>query len=326
MQPFVSIVIPTLDRLDQLASSVQAVVQQDYPQDLYEVVVVDNGPTDGEEQFRQQVGGDGDVDVRYVWEPRLGLHWARNAGAEAAKGEVLAYTDDDTEVEPGWISALTACYEDSEVGAAGGPINVRWTNPPPSWAPPLGLYGDLNYGDEPFLLSSPRTIYGANYSVRRSALYETGGFNADLIGPVIVSDGETGLCDKLYRAGWKLAYTPDAVVHHVLDGSHVTFASMKGRFRNHGRFTACRDYKERPVSQIGIIGRAARALARAVLSKSRALSLRPARGQGYYAQEMLVSQNLAMTRYMLRLAWDADFRRLATREDWLRVAPEAEVN
>ena len=324
MQPFVSIVIPTLDRLDQLAVSVDAAARQDYPKDLFEVVVVDNGPADGEERFRQQVGGDGDVDVKYVWEPRLGLHWARNAGAEAAKGEVLAYTDDDTEVEPGWIAALAGCYQNPDVGAAGGPINVRWTSPPPVWAHGLGLYGDLDYGDEFFLLSSPRTIYGANYSVRRSALYETGGFNADLIGAVIVSDGETGLCHKLYRAGWKLAYTPDAVVHHVQDGSGVTFASMKERFRNHGRFTACRDYKVRPAGRVGVMARAARALARAGLSKGKALVRRPMRGQDYYAREMLVSQNLAMTAYFLRLAWDADFRRLATREDWLPTVPEGE--
>jgi len=317
MQPFVSVVIPTLDRLDRLTSSVEAAARQDYPKDLYEVVVVDNGPTDSEEQFMRLFVGVSEVDVRYVWEPQLGLHWARNTGAEDARGEVLAYTDDDAEVGPGWIAALAACFQDPEVGAAGGPIKLRWTSPPPPWAPSLGLYGALDYGGESVLLSSPRTIHGANFSVRRSALYETGGFNADLIGPRIVSDGETGLCHKLYRASWKLAYTPDAVVYHVQDGSLVTMASMKGRFRNHGRFSACRHYKCKPTGRVGLVAQAARALARAGRSKSKSLARRPARTQGYYTEEMLVSQNLAMAAYFLRLAGNADFRRMATREDWL---------
>jgi glucosyl-dolichyl phosphate glucuronosyltransferase len=325
MQPFVSVVIPTLDRLDRLPSSVEAATRQDYPKDRYEVIIVDNGPTDGEESFKRQFAGLSEVDVKYVWEPRLGLHWARNTGAEAARGEILAYTDDDTEVDPGWVAALAACYQDPEIGAAGGPIRLRWTNPPPTWAPSLGLYGELDYGDEPVMLASPRTIHGANFSVRRAALYETGGFNADLIGPRMVSDGETGLCHKLYRSGWKLAYTPHAAVHHVQDGAAVTLASMKGRFRNHGRFAACLNYKEQPTGSAGLMAQAARALARAALSKSKSLARRPTRGQGYYAQEMLVSQNLAMTTYFLRLVWSADFRRMATREDWLAAPATVEL-
>jgi len=326
MQPFVSIVIPTFNAPDHIGACVDAVLQQDYPKDLYEVIVVDNGPVEGAEKFLARIGTDEGVSVRYVWEPQPGSHLARHAGVRASTGDILAFTDDDTEVSPGWLTALAACFQDPEVGAAGGPVATRWSSPAPDWVPPLNMYGDLDYGSVFKLLESPRTLAGANFSARKSALFETGGFNADMVGPNMVCDGETGLCHKLYRAGWNLAYTPDAPVDHVQDGSRATFASMKGRFRNFGRFRACHDYKAHPTGRVGLMARAARACARAVLSKSRALLLRPAQGQGYYAQEMLVSQNLAMAWYVLRLAWDDDFRCMATREDWLQAVPEAEVD
>ncbi len=318
MQPFVSVVIPTFNAPGHIAACVDAVRGQDYPRDRYEVIVVDNGPVEGDERFLWQVGSDGDgVSVRYVWEPRPGSHLARHAGITAATGDIIAFTDDDTEVSSGWLTALMVCFEDPKVGAAGGPVATRWSSPPPAWVPPLSMYGDLDYGPEFVLLLRPKTLAGANFSARRSALFETGGFNADMVGPNMVCDGETGLCHKLYRAGWKLAYTPDAPVDHVQDGSVVTLSSMKGRFRNFGRFRACLDYKTQPTGRVGLMARAARATVRVGLSKSRSLLRRPTRGQGYYAQEMLVSQNLATASHYLRFAWDADFRCMATREDWL---------
>jgi hypothetical protein len=99
---------------------------------------------------------------------------------------------------------------------------------------------------------------------------------------------------------------------------------MKGRFRNHGRFAACRRYKTQPTGSVGLMALAARAFARAGLSKSKSLARRPTRTHGYYAQEMLVSQNLAMAAYFLRLVWDADFKCMATREDWLKAPANAE--
>jgi len=291
--------------------------RQDYPADRFEMIVVDNGPTQSEERFRGQVASDNGAAPRYVWEPQPGSHLARHAGIRAAAGDIIAFTDDDTEVSRGWLTALVACFDDPKVGAAGGPVTTRWASPPPAWVPPLNMYGDLDYGPEFKLLASPRTLAGANFSARRSALFETGGFNADMVGPNMVCDGETGLCHKLYRAGWKLAYAPDAPVDHVQEGAGVNLRSMKGRFGNFGRFRACHDYKASPTGRAGLLARAARAIGRAVLSKTKALIRRPGRGQNYYAQEMLVSQNVAMAKHLWKFAWDADFKCMATREDWL---------
>ena len=324
MQPFVSVVIPTFNAPGHVTACVEAVRRQDYPADRFEVIVVDNGPAQNEGQFLVQAASCDGAAPRYVWEPQPGSHLARHAGIRAAAGDIIVFTDDDTEVSPGWLTALVACFDDPKVGAAGGPVTTRWSSTPPAWVPPLNMYGDLDYGSEFKLLDSPRTLAGANFSARKSALFETGGFNADMVGPNMVCDGETGLCHKLYRAGWKLAYTPDAPVDHVQEGAGVTLESMKGRFGNFGRFRACHDYKAKPVGRVGLMVRAARATARAAVSKGKALLRRPARGQSYYAQEMLVSQNLATARHCLKFAWDADFRCMATREDWLTATADPE--
>src|SRR5262249_38101966 len=160
--------------------------------------------------------------IRYVYEKRPGLHWARHTGARAAQGTILAYTDDDAEATPNWLTGLAAAYEDPRIGAAGGPIQGRWRTPPPARAPPPRAFGQLDYGPDYQELSWPRTIYGGNFSVRKEALFAVGGFNPDTsVEDRLVGDGECGLCRKLYAAGWKIAYVPDALIYHVQEGAAI---------------------------------------------------------------------------------------------------------
>ena len=103
--PSVTVVVPTtFDRVDLLRRCVASLLAQDYP--VFDVVVVDNRPEDSPRRraLWSQLMVDGRVSV--VAQERPGSSAARNRGAQLARGEVVAFTDDDVEVESGWLRAL----------------------------------------------------------------------------------------------------------------------------------------------------------------------------------------------------------------------------
>lgn len=95
---FISVVIPTHNKCDVLLNTLRMFQRQTLPQDCYEIIVVDNNCTDGTEQAVKGIMG-GSVDIRYVFEKKISRGAARNAGINAAKGEVILFLDDDIVVE-----------------------------------------------------------------------------------------------------------------------------------------------------------------------------------------------------------------------------------
>src|SRR2546423_12328653 len=98
-----SVIIPTHNRAVSLARSVRSALELDYLRDHGEILVVDNASTDQTpavvSDLQHAAGGS---ILRYVQEPDLGLHNARHAGARAASGEILLFTDDDATFSPQW--------------------------------------------------------------------------------------------------------------------------------------------------------------------------------------------------------------------------------
>ena len=103
--PLVTVAVCTRDRPNDMKRCLDAIGRLDYP--YLDILVIDNAPqTDAtqeliETQFPQ---------VRYVREPRPGLDWARNRAILEAKGEIIAYTDDDVVVDPGWVGAIAQVF------------------------------------------------------------------------------------------------------------------------------------------------------------------------------------------------------------------------
>lgn len=109
----VSVVICTRDRPDELARCLASLPNQTRPPG--EIIVVDNASRDDRTRQVAQAAG-----VRYVRENRPGLDFARNAGARAASGDIIAYTDDDVVLHPLWLERLVAAFDDPVIGAVTG--------------------------------------------------------------------------------------------------------------------------------------------------------------------------------------------------------------
>jgi glycosyltransferase involved in cell wall biosynthesis len=219
-QPLISAIICTHNRAGYLGAAIASLVGQTYPH--REVIVVDNGSTDGTRAVVAPYLDD--PTVTYVYEATLGLSTARNRGAAIARGEILAYLDDDAEASPQWLAALAAGFADRPQAAiAGGYVGLQWPPGvvPPGWLSPtlaesLGAY-DL--GTDLRLITNPgQTPRGLNYAVRKAFLDSVGGFDPKLgrVGKNLLSNEELHLTELALGRGLEVLYLPKArVVHNV---------------------------------------------------------------------------------------------------------------
>jgi glycosyltransferase involved in cell wall biosynthesis len=178
--PSVSIVIPTYRRPGQLGECLQSLARLDYPRDLLEVVVVDDGgPTPLDPvvaPFRSTLG------LTLLRQANGGPAAARNTGVERATGDYLAFTDDDCLVDPGWLRALAAVWAERPGSMAGG----------------VTLNG------------APGTCSAANMALPAGAFRDLGGFDPDFR-----AAEDRDLCDRWLQRGHRIVLTPAAQVHHV---------------------------------------------------------------------------------------------------------------
>ncbi|MGH2443642.1 MAG: glycosyltransferase family 2 protein, partial [Chloroflexota bacterium] len=190
--PLVSVVVPTRNRAAHLRVLLAALEAQDYPR--HEVVVVDDASTDGTVSVLAAWEQEGKVVLRQ--RASGGGYAARNRGWKAARGEIIAFTDDDCVPQPGWLPALVAAFwGDPEIIGVQGRTMVGAGEVTPFTHQIEQLHGGPPY----------RTC---NIAYRRSMLEQVGGFRDDLRW---YADNILGL-DAL-RLG-KLAFAPEAVVHH----------------------------------------------------------------------------------------------------------------
>ncbi|MFB7243778.1 glycosyltransferase [Streptomyces populi] len=221
--PVISVVVATRDRPEKLRHCLRSLLRSKYPE--FEIVVVDNAPADGatEALVREDFAGR----VRYVREPVAGLARAHNVGLARARGSVVAFTDDDTLVDPGWLSALAEPFaRDPRIGCVTGLIVPAELETPAQNA--LERQGGFakGYASRTWSLSDPPTDplfpftagrfgSGANMAFRTDALRALGGFDTATGAGTPGKGGDDLLAFfEILTAGHTLVYQPSAIVWH----------------------------------------------------------------------------------------------------------------
>lgn len=208
--PSVTVVVPSYRRPDQLVSCLQGLAAQRHPAD--EVVVVCR-PDDA--QTRRVVAA-APLPVREVLVHEPGVLAALHTGARAARGDVVAFTDDDAVAHPDWLQRLMAHYADPAVGGVGGRDLLQPPLPDaerPStsvgrftpWGKQLGFH---HVGSGP--AADVSVLKGVNMSYRREAL----ALPRDLKGEGAQVHNEVGAGLWARDRGWRLVYEPAARVDH----------------------------------------------------------------------------------------------------------------
>jgi len=236
-----SIIICTRDRARVLQRTTATLAGLDYPTDRLEIVVVDNGSTDSTRDIVRSFAERSARPVTCLDEPVPGLSRARNRGVASARGEVVAFLDDDAFPERSdWIGNLLQAYSDPDVSAAGGDIRPIWPGGTrPDWIhdfflSPLGLT-EL---DLPSIAMRHYRyqLWGANLSFRKACVIRHGGFSLDLgrSGDQLLSGEETELCLRLEKEGKKIVYVPNAAVNHIISEERLRPAWLLERARAQG--------------------------------------------------------------------------------------------
>lgn len=316
----ISAIVPTYNGARMLADTLRSLRYQSLLEEEYEIVVVVDGSTDNTMELIHSMNREPQKKIRPVFfEQNLGLHSARHAGAKAARGEILAYTDDDAICDRNWLAALFSEYRSESIACVGGKILPKWLSIPPQWMKHFAPWtlSLLDYGEERKELEWPENIFGCNFSVRKSMLVKFGGFNPELIGDKWVGDGEAGLLRKLFSAGLKIVYAPEAIVWHVIQEDRASLPGMKKRFANYAASHSCCEFKLHRYSKLRLF---LRSLYFFLNSNRHYLLGRRDQWKGSdisYLRQALTTYNRARSLYELRLIIDRKLIKLVNREDWL---------
>jgi GT2 family glycosyltransferase len=237
----VSVVIRTYtdQRWDGLVEAVGSLARQTRPPEQV-VLVVDHNPALLERARREF------AEATVVPSATRGSAGAWNTGVAHARGEVIAFMDDDAVAEPEWLATLLAPYEDGRVAGVGGTIVPAWTGgAPPPWFPPeFNWVVGCTYEGMPEHRAPVRNLIGCNMSFRRAAIEHAGGFREieglGHMGGVPVGCDETELCIRMHRAipGVVLLHEPAAVVRHTVPSSRGAFGYFRWRCALEGRSKA----------------------------------------------------------------------------------------
>ena len=224
-----SVVVCTYNRSKQLERALASLIDQTLALQDYEIIVVNNASTDGTRDVAVKLA-QAAPNLRYVYEPELGLSNARNSGVREARGEIVAFMDDDAAADKAWLAHVAEVFRrgDTRLGCVGGKVLPVWPRSRPAWLsePMLGFLGLLDYGDESRPCDFPKEYaIGCNMAFRREFLLSDGQpFDPQLgrRGSNLVGNEEIALQSKVSKQGGIIYYEAKSLVHHFVPEERLT--------------------------------------------------------------------------------------------------------
>lgn len=194
----ISVVVPAYNEEKYLSTCLQSLKEQDYRGD-WEIIVVDNASTDATARIARDFG------VRVVYCPRKGVVFARQAGVEAAQGDIIVQSDADARFPSNWLSRLVQRLTEQQ-GAVAVTGDIRYIKPP-MWAELYSKMWRLLKKTVYTFWSRPSIIYASNMAYWKEAFTRIGGYNFALPG---IGD-EAEFIGRLRKVG-KVVFASDIVI------------------------------------------------------------------------------------------------------------------
>ena len=214
--PRISVAVCSRNGARTIRDTLEALQHLEYPD--FEMIVVDDGSTDGVAQIARAYAG-----VRViVHDTNQGLSSARNTALEAATGEIIAYVDDDAYPDPHWLTYLAATFLQGDWAGVGGP-NL----PPPGDGQVADCVANAPGGPVHVLVSDQEAehIPGCNMAYWVERLRAIGGFDRRFQ----AAGDDVDICWRLQDQGWKIGFSPAAVVwHHRRTSIRTYWKQQKG--------------------------------------------------------------------------------------------------
>jgi glycosyltransferase involved in cell wall biosynthesis len=229
----VSVVICSYNRAAYISGALDSLYQQTASKDDFEVIVVDNNSTDGTEQVVSKWRSENTEGYfHYSTETNQGASYARNNGAQLAKGEWLCFMDDDAIATPSYIeNIIKHIHAKPEAIGFGGRIIPKYIPSEPKWMSYYvsSLVGNFDYAPAACAFENGKYPIESNMIVKKDIYDSIGGFNTALPGVVgtlrIGGEGKE-LFYKILALGHTIYYDPSICVHHVVEVKKLTSEYM----------------------------------------------------------------------------------------------------
>lgn len=207
-----SAIICTYNRVDKLANCLDALRRTNPPSLCeWELLVIDNNSSDRTKEVVDRFLKSTNLPIRYVFEAEQGLSAARNRGLAEARGEVIAFTDDDCIVDANWLREIEAHFSRTNVDLVGGraelydkndkPVSIRTSPVPARFTEPQHTFS---------------MVMGCNMIFRRAVYDKIGAFDRSLgpgaKNPIVADDFD--FIYRAFRAGFDIRYNPAILVYH----------------------------------------------------------------------------------------------------------------
>ncbi len=238
----VSVVVCTHNRAAFLQKCLDSLLRQENHAP-FEVIVVDNNSADRTAQTVEATRRETSIPFQYIFLQEIGLSRARNAGIDAARGDLIAFIDDDAMADVHWIQEIEkgfALYPHAV--AQGGAVTGDYEIPKPAW-----LGADLllavsvgEMGDRMRLMNGREVPLGCNMAFRRQAFQRHGEFLANLgrTGASLLAAEEVEFCIRLYKQNESIVYNPKMQIKHWVPKERLTQTYIRQRMYWNGRSIA----------------------------------------------------------------------------------------
>ncbi len=209
-----SIIVPAYNSEHTLAFCLQALTGQTLPKELYEIIVVDDGSADSTPEIACR------FNVRYISQKNSGPASARNAGVSVAVGDIILFTDSDCVPNQNWLEKMVKPFSDPNVAGVKGCYRTRQTEL-------IARFAQMEFEDRYDLLSKSRYIdmvdtYSAAF--RKEVFLEMRGFDT---GFPKANNEDTELSYRLAAHGYRMVFSPDAVVFHTHPATLSRYLKIK---------------------------------------------------------------------------------------------------
>ncbi len=227
MKPILTIAVCTYNRAALLPRALDSISNQTANRRDLEILVVDNGSTDQTRELVAAVQSE-DSGVRYVVEPKAGIAHARNRAMREARGEYLAFLDDDAWADRGWIENLLHAIESVRPipECVVGPVSLVWEGNRPDWFPARfeSLLCSYDMGDAPHFLGAGGYLLTTNSLFHRETLLRLGGMRTDLghRRNALIGGEDNDIFNRFLASGYRVYYEPQARVFHPVPKERQT--------------------------------------------------------------------------------------------------------
>ena len=232
--PFkVSAVICSYNRARFIINAVESIFNQDFDKNKYEVIVVDNNSPDNTVALLEAYKATHpNYNFSYYVEYQQGVANTRTRCAKEANGEIIAFLDDDSTAEPGWLSSIAEFFDTHpKAYSTGGKIIPKFLTDIPDWYSKyfFGLVGNFDQGPVVKRLTGIRYPSGANMAFRKKVFDEIGYFNADLgrKGTGLLATEEKDIYLRILAAGHEVWYLPHVAVLHCVEANKFDKAYVR---------------------------------------------------------------------------------------------------